>query len=214
MNIDAVLKIGGSLSRGLGLPALCGEIGLLSKRHSLVVVPGGGDFAEQVRAADRRFSLEPTAAHRMAVLAMDQYAYVLNQLIPNCCLTADLNDACEFAASGKTAILLPAAIIAKEDPLPHSWLVSSDSIAAWLSARVGCRLLILLKDVDGLLDSNGLIEGLTVQELAGRAGGVDEYLSNVLSQTRLETWIVNGLHPERLSELFATGRTRGTRIPS
>jgi aspartokinase-like uncharacterized kinase len=53
---------------------------------------------------------------------------------------------------------------------------------------------------------------MTVQELAGHRGGVDEYLANVLAAVALETWVVNGRRPERLAELLQTGRTRGTRI--
>ena len=58
MSLDAVLKIGGSLSRGGGLERLCREISRLGERHHLLVVPGGGGFADQVREAYRRFTLD------------------------------------------------------------------------------------------------------------------------------------------------------------
>jgi 5-(aminomethyl)-3-furanmethanol phosphate kinase len=214
MSFAAVIKVGGSLSRGKGLPALCEEISRLGKRHALLIVPGGGDFAEQVREADRRFRLDASAAHSMALLAMDQYGYILNQLIADSCLTADLDCARKSAESGRVAILLPSAIVVKEDPLPYSWKVTSDSIAAWLAQRTGCRRLILLKDVDGLVNSNGVIEEMTVEELKGHTGGVDEYLSEFLEEVDMETWVISGLRPERLSELLDDGCTRGTRIVS
>jgi len=212
MNLKAVLKIGGSLSRGKGLSALCREVGRLGELYPLLIVPGGGDFAEQVRETDRRFHLDRIAAHRMAVLAMDQYGYLLNQLIPGSCLTADLAQGCNLAECCKPAVLLPSALIFREDPLPHSWEVTSDSIAAWISSRVGCGPLILLKDVDGLLTAGQLITDLTPEQLSGHSGGVDEYLSRVLNSTQIETWIINGLHPGRLSELLETGHTVGTRV--
>jgi hypothetical protein len=31
------------------------------------------------------------------------------------------------------------------DPLPHSWEVTSDSIAAWIAGAVGARRLVLIK---------------------------------------------------------------------
>ncbi len=155
--MNAVLKIGGSLSRSDGLRALCREIGRLSEHYSLLVVPGGGDFAEQVREADRRYHIGETASHCMALLAMDQYGYLLNQLIEGSFLTDDLNSARKSAESGRAAILLPSALVIKEDPLPHSWQVTSDTIAAWVSHRAGSRRLVLLKDVDGLLGPDGLI---------------------------------------------------------
>ncbi len=58
MSVDAVLKVGGSLSRGNGLESLCREIGRLGRRHHLLVVPGGGEYADQVRAAYQRYSLD------------------------------------------------------------------------------------------------------------------------------------------------------------
>jgi aspartokinase-like uncharacterized kinase len=81
MSLDAVLKVGGSLSRGACLEALCREISRLGERYNLLVVPGGGRFADQVRDSYRRFDLDETAAHHMALLAMDQFGYVFNRLI-------------------------------------------------------------------------------------------------------------------------------------
>jgi 5-(aminomethyl)-3-furanmethanol phosphate kinase len=212
MSLEAVLKIGGSLSRGEGLPALCREIEGLSRNHSLLIVPGGGDFAEQVREADQRFQLGDTAAHSMALLAMDQYGYLISRLIPGSLVTAELKTALRSAESGKAVILLPSALVMKSDPLPHSWSVTSDSIAAWIAGRASSQRLILLKDVDGLLNTDGLMESLTVEQLAAHSGGVDEYLSYILVEANLDTWVISGLRPERLRELLETAHTTGTRI--
>jgi aspartokinase-like uncharacterized kinase len=148
----------------------------------------------------------------MALLAMDQYGYLLHHLIQDSCLSPDIGLACDAAFSGQASILLPAALLLKEDPLPHSWQVTSDSIAAWVAIRMGCTRLVLLKDVDGLWDARGEIESLSISQLQAHTGGVDEYLSEILSQGDIETWIVNGLHPERLSELLENGRAIGTRV--
>jgi 5-(aminomethyl)-3-furanmethanol phosphate kinase len=213
MSLDAVLKIGGSLSRGARLPDLCLEISRLGKIYSLLVVPGGGKFADQVRDAYRQYRLSETAAHRMALLAMDQYGYVLNSLIEESCLTCDLAAALEAAETRRAAILLPFEIVSRSDPLPNSWQVSSDTIAAWVAQASSCPRLVLLKDIDGLMTAgNELISDMPVEKLAGHSGGVDEYLSHFLSSTRLETWVINGNSPERLYQLLETGRTTGTKI--
>jgi len=219
MSVDAVLKIGGSLSRGNGLTVLCEEVSRAGEGHSLLVVPGGGGFADQVREAYRRYNLDETAAHFMALLAMDQYGYLLNQLIAGSFLKTDLLPAHQAAESGSVAVLLPSALIIRADPLPHSWQVTSDTIAAWVAYRARCRRLILLKDTDGLRAEEyadnfraELIAELSVEQLAEHAGGVDDYLSRFLASAHLETWVINGLRPERLSELLDTGHTIGTRI--
>jgi 5-(aminomethyl)-3-furanmethanol phosphate kinase len=218
MSPDAVLKVGGSLSRGAGLEALCKEIGRLGKRYRLLIVPGGGTFADQVRAMYHRYALSETAAHQMALLAMDQYGYLLNQLISESSLISDLDSANRIAESGRVAILLCSELINRTDPLPHSWEVTSDSIAAWIARQTQCRQLVLLKDVDGLLTSDSTLDApkpiaeLTVNQLDERTGGVDRYLSQMLAASNLETWVMNGSKPERLSEFLESSRTTGTRI--
>ena len=76
-----------------------------------------------------------------------------------------------------------------------------------------------MKDVDGLTRSRSsenaaveIIDEMTVEQLAAQGGGVDGYLSNFLKRTRLETWVISGLKPERVSELMDSGATTGTRI--
>jgi aspartokinase-like uncharacterized kinase len=219
MSLDAVLRVGGSLCQGQGLAALCHQIGQLGAQYRLLVVPGGGEFADVVRDHYRRYHLNETTAHRMALLAMDQYGCLLGDLVPTGTLVVDLLSARKVAESGQVAILLPASLLIQADPLPHSWQVTSDAVAAWVAGLVSASRLILLKDVDGLFSADPaqdeqatLLSQLSVEELADHRGGVDEYLATVLASVDLETWAINGQYPERLSELLRTRWTLGTRI--
>ena len=217
-NFEAVLKVGGSLSQGQSLAGLCQEIGRLGARHRLLVIPGGGGFADAVRDHYRRYHLAETTAHHMALLAMDQYGWLLGDLIPDSNVVRDILSARKTAAYGRVPILLAATLLIQADPLPHSWQVSSDSIAAWIAGLVCAPRLVLLKDVDGLLSDSGqgdsatLLSSMSVKELLDHRGGVDEYLSVVLAALELETWSINGQQPDRLAELLNAGRTLGTRI--
>jgi aspartokinase-like uncharacterized kinase len=185
-----VVKVGGGVGDS-ALPALCTTLGELGERHPLLVVPGGGRFADAVREADRRFGLSATTAHRMAVLGMEQFGWMLRDLIPG----------------GHETVLLPAAL--PLDELPASWDVTSDSIAAWVADRFGAGRLVLVKAIDSL---DGLAH-MTVDELAAlRPGGVDEYLPTVLERASFETWVISGRDPERLVGLLERGTTVGTRI--
>lgn len=72
-----VLKLGGSLidsSQDLmrALVFLADD-----EDYSFLVVPGGGPFADLVREVFEKENLSQEAAHWMAVLAMEQYAYFL-----------------------------------------------------------------------------------------------------------------------------------------
>jgi len=217
-----VVKVGGGLARGAGddaLRELCATLGELGARHPVLVVPGGAGFADAVREADRRFRLQAATAHRMAILAMEQFGWLLGDLIPHAVRCADLARAAELVA-GRTAVLLPAALALD---LPATWSVTSDSIAAWVADRAGAGRLVLVKDVDGLFadwpsaPSRPPLARLSVAEFAGlraagRAAGVDEYLPAVLESAHFETWVIGGRDPARLVELLERGTTLGTRI--
>src|SRR5919106_1220922 len=138
-----VVKVGGGVGDD-ALPALCRSLGELGGRPSLLVLPGGARFADAVRDADRRFGLRAATSHRMAILGMEQFGWLLSELIPGAELRADL----PRGAKGRTTVLLPAAL--PLDELPASWDVTSDSIAAWVAGRTGAGRLVLVKEVDGL----------------------------------------------------------------
>jgi aspartokinase-like uncharacterized kinase len=211
-----VVKVGGGLARDAGddaLRALCTAIAEAGARHPLLVVPGGGEFADAVREHNDRFGLQPQTAHRMAILAMDQFGWALADLIPGaarCVKPGPLRD-------GVVSVLLPAAMLAERDPLPASWAVTSDSIAAWVAGVAGAGRLVLLKPVAGLYRSwptaGPPIARLSVDELAAlRPAGVDGHLPAALRGAGVETWVIDGSEPARLAELLEDGRTEGTLV--
>ena len=200
-----VVKVGGGLLREAGdgaLRALCAQIGALGARHRLLVVPGGADLADAVRAYDRRFALRAATAHWMAILAMDQFGWALSDLIPGAERAVDLAP----APDGVVPVLLPAALLRERDPLPESWGVTSDSIAAWVAGAAGAGRLVLVKPVAGLHAAwppdGAPIARMTADEVeaALREAGVDE------------TWVIDGREPHRLAELLDGGRTAGTLV--
>ena len=205
-----VVKVGGGIGDD-ALPALCAALGELGERHRLIVVPGGAGFADAVRDADRRHRLRPATAHRMAILGMEQFGWVLGDLIPGAVRCSDLAQ----VRAGRTTVLLPAVL--PLDELPASWAVTSDSIAAWVAGQAGAGRLVLVKGVDGLFADwpprGEPLARLTVAELAALpAGGVDEHLAAVLAGAGFETWVIGGRDPARLAELLDRGTTAGTRI--
>jgi 5-(aminomethyl)-3-furanmethanol phosphate kinase len=218
-----VVKVGGGVAREAGdgaLRTLCRAIGDTGARHSLLVVPGGAAFADAVREHDSRFDLRAVTAHRMAILAMEQFGWLLSDLIPGGVPCADLAAARAATARGRTPILLPAPLLAA-DPLPASWAVTSDSIAAWVAGAAHAARVVLVKPVAGLYrdwpaDGEPLA-CLSVSELAelraaGRAGGVDEHLPEALRAAGVEAWVIDGREPARLVALLEHGGTEGTRV--
>lgn len=148
--VAAVIKVGGGLLRRTGaLEQVTAAVASAGRRHRVVVVPGGGPFADAVREIDRRIGLPPDAAHWMAILAMDQFAHVLAARIGGAGIVEEPERIAPLLARGGLPVLAPARWLRAADPLPHSWDVTSDSIAAWVAAALGARRLILIKPVAG-----------------------------------------------------------------
>jgi 5-(aminomethyl)-3-furanmethanol phosphate kinase len=218
-----VVKVGGGLARDAGdgaLRTLCRAIGDAGARHPLLVVPGGAAFADAVREHDTRFGLQAATSHRMAIVAMDQFGWLLSDLIPGGVPCTEVAVARAAGARGRTPILLPAALLAP-DPLPVSWEVTSDSIAAWVAGAANAGRLVLVKPVEGLYrdwpPKDRPIARLSVDELAelraaGQAAGVDEHLPEALRAAGVEAWVIDGREPGRLVTLLDRGDTDGTLV--
>jgi aspartokinase-like uncharacterized kinase len=157
---DLVIKIGGGLLTAVAdLDGAIRGVESLSRSCRVLVVPGGGPFADAVRDVDRRVELSDDAAHWMAVLAMDQYAHLLASRRAALTVVWSLAEAVVVREAGQVPVLAPFRWLREEDPLPHSWDVTSDSIAAWIAGAAGARALLLVKPrgatgslVDGYFD--------------------------------------------------------------
>jgi len=144
--VDAIVKLGGGvLRRSECFDAALAAIHAAAASTRLLVVPGGGPFADAVRDADRRLRLTNTAAHRMAILGMDQYAWLIASRLADASIVGRPDEIAETVAASRIPVLAPSAWLADADPLPHSWDVTSDSIAAWVAASVGAKRLVLIK---------------------------------------------------------------------
>ncbi len=213
---DALIKVGGSLYADARLGACAAAWAELAAEYRLLAVPGGGPFADQVRAAAERFRLGDSAAHWMAVLAMDQYGYLLADLAPDAVLARDLDTAAAACDAGRFAVLAPSTLLLQRDPLPHSWQVTSDSIAAWLADVAGIDLLVLLKSVAGLESvdpstQRSILQPRVSRDALARSDLVDAYFGSVLPP-RARCWIIDGRQPQRLAELLRAGQTYGTQV--
>jgi aspartokinase-like uncharacterized kinase len=211
VTLDAVVKVGGSLLAGGGLPSLLATLGDLAPAYRLLVVPGGGPFAESVREACSRCDPGASAAHWMAILAMDQHAHLIAGRLPPARLAAGPDEVASVLGEGLLPVLSPFRWLRAADPLPHGWHVTSDSIAAWVAARLGARRLVLLKSLEGVTGANGEVLPEAPLRASASAGIVDEHFERAV-EPGLECWIVSGREPQRLGELLKDGRTRGTRL--
>ncbi len=138
-----VVKLGGSLHDAPELPDWLGALADAGGRVALV--PGGGPFADRVREAQTRWRFHDRIAHRMALLAMEQYGLMLCGLEPGLVPAASREDMLAILARGDTPVWLPTLLCADNPEIPENWEVTSDSLALWLAGHLGAEALALVK---------------------------------------------------------------------
>lgn len=212
--MDAVLKVGGSLSKKPNkLKELCIKLSKLAKKHCLTIVPGGAEFADTVRHAYRLFSLSEKIAHRMAILAMEEYGLLLSDITPNSRIAKTIKGCIKLSKKGFLPILLPYSLFHKKDPFKPSWDITSDSISVYIASLLKTKNLILIKDVDGIYDKNGkILDKVSLSWLKKNETCLDRYFPFMFKKVKLKCYIVNGLYPRRIEMLLNEEKTLCTEI--
>ena len=146
VNGPTVIKLGGSFAFS---PRLRDWIGAIASRAGgIVIVPGGGLFADAVRTAQPTMGFDDRAAHRMGLLAMEQYGCAIASLDERLMPAQTLELIRQGLDDGKVPVWLPAQMVLGDAGIPQSWDVTSDSLAAWLADKIGAERLLLVKHVD------------------------------------------------------------------
>ena len=195
-----VVKLGGSLWEA---PELRCWLDLLAAGRAVhvVVVPGGGPFADAVREAQPRLGFGDRAAHRMALLAMEQYGTALADLEPR--LTpARTPDALRTLPTPTVWMPTP---MAEGADVAESWDVTSDSLAVWLAETLGADCVVLVKSAP-LPDQPLPVAGMV------SAGLVDPALPGRMERYGGPVWCVARADHRRFSEALERRAPVGTRL--
>lgn len=194
-----VVKLGGSLAEAEALPRW---LELLANRSNVVLVPGGGPFADQVRVAQARWGFDDGTAHHLALLAMEQYGRMLCALRPGLEPAATPQEMRSIAGSGLTPVWMPAEMVLADPEVPPSWDMTSDSLAAWLCGRVDANALLLIKSAS--LDPDCSLDALA------RDGIVDPMLPGLAAQRACPVHVLSTRSPEvlqRCAQLISSDRS-------
>ncbi|MEI6066806.1 MAG: uridylate kinase [Methylococcaceae bacterium] len=178
-----VVKLGGSLSKA---DALINCLNKLEKNYTdsaVVIVPGGGAFADQVRIAQQRWQFDDITAHRMAILAMQQMALLIKGLKSNFSIAHSITDILKQAAQQKIVIWSPDIVELDNAAIKASWDITSDSLAAWLACELSARELVLVKSA--MIDHS-----LNLQQLT-ELGIVDQGFCDFARQACFKISIIN-----------------------
>lgn len=172
-----VVKIGGSL---LQLPDLPSRLNRWrahlqsddDRACRNVFVMGGGKICDHVRELDRRFSFSESQSHTISIELMGGMSKMAQALF-----NLEIVHQIDSIAKQKDDFIFDCRRwIANQPNVPHSWSVTSDSIAALLAKEISAKL-VLFKSTDNPLNlvdayfktaSNGLPD-IQIVNLADKA---------------------------------------------
>jgi len=163
-----IVKLGGSLGRD---PVLKEWLETLVEIGSgrVVIVPGGGGFADEVREQQELWRFDDLAAHNMAVLAMAQMALMMQGICPALALATSDSDLRRAVQQARVPVWLPFEVLREQRDRLTNWGVTSDSLAAWLANRLNAEGLVLVKPcpIEPSMDvARSVATGIVDQEFA------------------------------------------------
>lgn len=160
-----VIKLGGSLTSDR---ERLGDIlsGLFMVSTRLILVTGGGPYADAVREVQGRLGIGDRLAHRQALAAMNLFAEALCDLNDGLVMAVSREEVDAAHAAGRIPIFRTDRLLTGGAGLPEGWAVTSDTFAAFLAFEFDARGLILVKSADGpprstaaALARSGLVDG-------------------------------------------------------
>lgn len=203
MSGPTVIKLGGSLALS---PHLRDWIAAIAARADdcIVIVPGGGPFADTIRTAQAPMGFDDRAAHHMGLLAMEQYGCAIASLDDRLRPADSLEAIRQGLADGRVPVWMPARMALADASMPPSWDVTSDSLAAWLAGRIGAERLVLVKHIEIKVNT------AKAADLAA-THVVDDAFTDFLAASGVAAFIVGVADHGALDDSIA-GRTAGISI--
>ena len=194
----AVIKLGGAMAQGQWLRSWLDQV----INQPVLLVPGGGPFADCIRSIQDRLGFSDAAAHKMALCSMEQYGQMLIDLEPRLRPVSTLSEISQVLAQGRPALWMPLSV--KDHPdIPQSWSVTSDSLAAWVATQIGATRLILVK-------SAGLPNAPTAVASLVEAGTVDKAFPDFIGH--LDVSLVEAGTAQSTFQAIAAKRATGTKV--
>jgi aspartokinase-like uncharacterized kinase len=174
-----VVKVGGSLLDWPELPVRLGRYVEARSDRRLVLIVGGGRFADVLRDLDARHALGEARSHALALRVLDLTAWILADLLPGSRVVEAVESLPAAWSSGLVPILAPRRFLERDDrgesPLPHAWTTTTDAIAARVAVRLDADELALLKSAPlptGVDRSKAAALGLVDAEFPRASAGV------------------------------------------
>lgn len=182
-----VIKLGGSL---LGTPELARWLEIIVKYSDgkVVVVPGGGLFANSVREAQQISNASDEVAHQLALMAMDQFGLLLAGMNSDLVTASSELEIAERGWQHRGIVWLPSKMAMADSSIPKNWQVTSDSLSAWLANKLGAEQLILVKSkplISYQKEAPTALQHLVDDEV------IDSQFVNFSAEKNFQAWVLN-----------------------
>jgi len=198
-----IVKLGGSVVRSGDLEAWLNAIA--GAPCPVVVVPGGGALADEVRTTQSALGFGDPTAHRMALLAMDQLAWAVAGLRPDFTVGDSEAALLESLDQNRVAVWAPFSHIANRPEIAPSWTITSDSLALWLAGRLAARRCYIIKSIERRQSVTG------AQALADE-GIVDEAFPEMLRAAGVPIFLLGKGDQESFAAALASEMPCGAAI--
>jgi len=204
---------------------------LKKKIKNVIIIPGGGSYANFIRKLDVKLKIGDDLSHWMAIFAMNCNGIAINRKYPDLECVNDVNEL--NYNKNLLSIFLPFDFLYYTDELPHNWSVTSDSIAIYISSILELNDCYLIKDVDGIFIEN---QNEPVQEISTKNyeklrkdnkiaeikthshdlkknKPIDLYAPKLIKDFKINCIILNGsFNSKRIIEFFDDSKTEKDKI--
>jgi len=221
---EAVFKIGGKiLENSNNIKSAISQLTHLYEEkilQKIIVIPGGGSFANFVRSLDKALQIGDELAHWIAIYSMNYNGMMLNRKYPYLETIEKLKSFQD--AKQMFCIFLPYSFLREDDTLPHNWDVTSDSIALFVANKLKLSQCFLIKNVDGIfnndkelikfispfkyneLKSSNQLESIIEDDSSiKKSKPIDSHLLKLIEKYKTPCYILNGRpNNQRIIEFF------------
>lgn len=204
-----VVKLGGSL---LGSPELARWLELLVKFSDgkIIIVPGGGLFADSVREAQQISNASDEVAHQLALMAMDQFGILLAGMNAGLVTASSELEIAERGWQHRGIVWLPSKMAMADSKIPQNWQVTSDSLSAWLANKLGAEQLVLVKSKPLITYQKQVstkLQTLVDDEL------IDSQFVNFAKDKQFQAWVLNKADYTIFEQGFSLEKLKENALP-
>jgi len=184
--------------------------------QKIIIIPGGGTYANFVRRIDEKISIGDELSHWMAIFAMNCNGIELSQKYNDIKYFDNIRELKK--SNERIVIFLPYDFINQRDELLHTWDVTSDSIALYIAQHLGFKACFLIKDIDGIISStNEILRELTTSEYnnlknTNKILTIDTNQEEIKDSQPIDSYVINLINKYNVYCIILNGSSNKKRI--